>query len=247
MATPEEEAAAKAVADKKIADDAAAAKKKADEDEAERKRLSDPDHAKSVIARANAEAKVSREEKEAAQAERDAARKEADEAKAKLKAREDKDLEDQKKFQELAEKREKELADEKAARAKDREETHAALIREAIAREAVKAGIIDEDDIDLPAFKEAVASAKVESGRVVGAADAVAKMKESKPSKFKAEETADEKAAREAEEARRTRDGSGRFAQPKPGTGVALSKIDAAKLNPEEFEQLRADMRAARR
>ena len=72
-------------------------------------------------------------------------------------------------------------------------------------------------------------------------------MKELKPSKFKSEETDEEREAREkAEREREARRGDdGRFQTPPVGQRK-LRDIDANDLSPKEFTDLRQRMRAAR-
>lgn len=236
--------------------EAAEAARKADAEE--RKKLADADHAAKVVAKANAEAKAYREKLEQVEAEAKAAKKA-------LQDREEKELADQKKFQELAEKREKELERLQAQHAKEKEEAKAEREREraeleqgrvldAVTIAAIKAGILDEEDVALPAFKEALAMAKVENGRIVGVTAAVAKMKELKPKKFATEtvpETPEEKAAREAAEAQaarqQQRDAQGKFVPPTPSAGTQNSKnIDASKLNDKEWEEMVRSLRASR-
>ncbi len=230
--------------------------------ESERKKLGDADHAAKVIARANEEAKRHRERAEKAEADATAAL-------AKLKEREEKDLAEQSKFKELAERREKELTEERSARQKEREqlkaerereraEEQAGRVLDAVTLAAVKSGILDEDDVSLAGFREAIALAKVENGRIVGVTAAIARMKELKPHKFKVEpvpETEEQKTEREEREAtaartareQRIRDESGRFTPPDPASNATNFKnVDAAKANDSEFDAITARLRAQR-
>lgn len=233
--TAEQLAADKIIADKAIAD-------------AEIEKLRDATHAASVIKRLNEESKAQREARELAERERDELKKKVDDQTTK-------DLADQKKFEDLYN---KEKADREADNAKSNAELSkrdtAALIREV--RDAAKtAGILDPDFIELPVFAEAMKLAKVDGGKVIGADDVVAKMREVKASAFKPVETEEQRVKREADEKaekdrkdradQQERDRLGRFgARPAPGPASTTGDIDWSKLTPAEFEQREAEMRA---
>lgn len=220
----EQLAADKIIADKAIAD-------------AEIEKLKNATHAAEVIKKLNDENRSQRERAEKAETAAAEAKKLIDEAAAKK-------LADDKKFEELYT---KEKADREADAVKAKDELSkrdaAALLREV--RDAAKtAGILDPDFIELPVFAEAMKLAKVDGGKVIGADDVVSKMREIKASAFKVEETADEKAKREAAE-KQQRDQGGRFTRPDPNAKPTGGDIDWATLKPEEYEQKKAELRAA--
>jgi hypothetical protein len=198
------------------------------------------DHAKSVIKRLNDEARANREAKE--KVERELA-----DAKKKIDDREKADLADSQKFKELADRLDAEKKALEAQYASDIATRDKAIVREAIARAAAKAGITDEDDIDLPVFADAMKLAKVENGRVIGADDVVEKMRETKPAKFKTveTETPEQKAERERKEAdERARDPQGRFTRPTPNKDV--KDKNALEMSEAEFAAARARLTTSR-
>lgn len=234
--TAEQLAADKIIADKAVAD-------------AELEKLKNATHAADVIKRLNDENRQHRERADKAEADATAAKKLIEEAAAK-------DLAAQNKFEELYNKEKAQREADKAALEAElgKRDAHA-LMREV--RDAAKAaGILDPDFIELPVFNDALKLAKVDGGKVIGADDVVAKMREIKASAFKTVETADEKAKREETEraaqvekdrvAQLERDNQGRFT----GRPVVISDkdgkgIDWSKLDPKEFEQREAELRAA--
>lgn len=215
------------------------------------------DSARKVLADYRRELKRHRETAESAQKRADElakaaaeAERKANEASTKLSEKEKAELAEQQKWRELAERNAQEKKDAEAAAEKrmaDIEQRYndelssrdRALVREAVARAAVKAGIGDEDDIDLPAFAEAFESAKVEKGRVVGADDVVARMKELKPGKFEDKSKREEQ--REEQRTERQRDESGKFVRPDPSKKPG--ETDVSKMNESEFEELERRLR----
>lgn len=221
------------------------------------------DHAKNVLADYRKELKRHREDAEKAQRAADAAKKAADDAiaaandaKKKLTAKEEAELAEQKKWQELAEKRaeekraaeeasEKKLSDMEANHRSQLEAYNNGLVLEAVARAAEREGILDPEDIELPAFAEALKLATVKNGRVAGAKEAVEKMREIKPGKFKAADDGQSGGGGNQgaqNQGGGDRNAGGQFTRATPARNATTQK-DAAKLNDSDFSELEARLR----
>ena len=201
------------------------------------------EHAKSVIARANAQAKREREAREAADLahkkaveERDVLKKQIDDAAAEK-------LKENNQFKELAEKlaidkaaAEKALADEKDANAKrgeeDRKAREAAAVRDAVEKAAIKAGIIDEDLVSI--FD--LSTIETKDGKPT---------KESVDAFIEAQKTAKPKLFEEEREPR-PRNDDGTFRRPEPQKRGEGGKIDWSKLSAEEFAEKERELIRAR-
>jgi hypothetical protein len=120
------------------------------------------------------------------------------------------------------------------------------LIHDAVAREALAAGLQDVDDLYLPAFADAFDAASVRDGKVIGAAAVVEAMRREKPSKFVQLAPAatnweglDDAAFASGEDDLRERARGTTRPRPPLVEGV----VNAETLTPAQFDQLEGKLR----